>query len=168
MSISAANVAPDLSFRRRLVADDLRRLQDPAVIFEHEGVDDDGEPFWVYTIAGWLNGENVATIQGGCTVGGEAIVISGVPDRETADAVACMGLGDTIDALDGEDEQLVEAAAALARLSTVGAIDRMDKATAAPSDRSDAFEQDMQAIRVLRGDDILLSAGHVDEDAPPH
>lgn len=162
MSIAAANVAPDLSFRRRLTTDDLRRLEDPVVLFEHEGVDSDGETFWVYTIAGWLDGQNIATVQGGCTVGGEAIVISGVSSRDVADQVAAMGLHDTILALDAEEEHLVEAAAALARLDSVNPLVRLDKATAAPADRSDAFEQDMQAIRKLRGDDIVLAAGGMD------
>lgn len=166
MSIEAANVAPDFSFRRKLLPDELKRLQEPAVIFEHEGFDSDGVKFFAYTVAGWLDGENVATIQGGCTVGGDVILIH-ADDRETADQIACMGLFDTITLLGEEDNQIVEAAASLARLSSIGATDRLDLATAKPANRSDAFEQDMQNIRKLRGDDILLAAGGVDPgDAP--
>lgn len=162
MSIAAANVAPDFSFRRQLTTDDLRRLEEPVVLFEHEGLDDEGERFYVYTVAGWLDGANVATIQGGCTVGGDVITISGVHDREAADAMACMGLFDTINLLDQEDAQLVDAAVALERLGSVSPIERIDRATAAPADRSDRFESDMQAIRKLRGDDIILAAGAVE------
>jgi hypothetical protein len=162
MSIAAANVAPDFSFRRKLLPDELKRLADPVVLFEHEGFDSDGVRFFAYTVAGWLDGENVATIQGGCTVGGDVIIIH-ADDRDTADAIACMGLQDTINMFEDEDAQLVEAAASLARLQSVGATDRVDLATAAPANRSDAFERDMQAIRKLRGDDILLSAGGVAE-----
>lgn len=163
MSIAAANVAPDFSWRRRLTVGELRRLDDPVVLFEHYGHDSDGEPFYVYTVAGWLDGANVATSQGGCTVGGDTIIIH-ADSREVADAMAAQGLGDTIRLLDQEDDNLVEAAASLARLETIGALDRMKLATAAPADKSDQFEHDAAAIRVLRGDDILLSAGGVSED----
>lgn len=162
MSIAAANVAPDLSFRRRLTTAELKRLEDPVVLFEHFGHDTDGAPFYVYTVAGWLDGQNVATAQGGCTVGGDAIVIN-ADDRDTADAMAAQGLGDTINFLDQEDEHIAEAAASLARLETIGALDRMKLSTAAPADKSDQFEHDAAAIRVLRGDDIVLSAGAVSD-----
>lgn len=158
--IPAANVAPDFSFRRKLSTEELRRLDEPVVLFEHEGFDDDGAHFFVYTVAGFLDGANVATVQGGCTVGGDLIIIN-ADDRETADAMAAMGLHDTILLLDQEDEQIVEAAASLARLESVSPITRLEKATAAPADRSDEFEHDMQAIRKLRGDDIVLAAGAV-------
>lgn len=159
--IAAANVAPDFSFRRRLVADDLRRLQEPAVIFEHEGIDSDGARFFVYTVAGWLDGVNVATIQGGCTVGGEVILIN-ADDRTSADDMACLGLADTIGALDREQELHDEAIDALARLTTIGVLDRMALATAKPGDKSDAFVEDADKLRLLAGDDIVLAAGRVE------
>jgi hypothetical protein len=160
MSIAAANVAPDFSFRRKLVAEDLRRLQEPAVIFEHDGVDDEGERFFVYTVAGWLDGVNVATRDGGCTVGGEVILIAAT-SREDADAIACIGLHDTIVALDSEEKLYQEAHAAQARLATIGVIDRMTLAQAKPSDKSTAFVEDADKLRILAGDDIVLTAGRV-------
>lgn len=158
MSIAAANIAPDFTHRRRLVAEDLRHLQEPAVIFEHDGIDDDGERYFVYTVAGWLDGKNVASIQGGATVGGEVILINAT-NRADADAMACLGLNDTIDALHGEEALYQEAHAAQARLATVGIVDRLTLATAKPSDKSDAFVEDAAKIRILAGDDIILTTG---------
>lgn len=156
MTISAANVAPDFSQRRKIHADELRELQEPAVIFEHEGLDSDGVRFFVYTVAGWLNGQNIATMQGGCTVGGECIIIN-AERREDADDMACMGLQDTIDALNREDEMIVEAMVARERLNTVGTLDRMDLAT--KPEKNPEFIEDMAKARTLVGDDIVLTTG---------
>jgi aspartate 1-decarboxylase len=75
MSIAAENIAPAFHTRRSINAADLKRLQDPAVIFEGERADSDGERFYTYTVAGWLDGQNIASMQGGATVGGDVIVI---------------------------------------------------------------------------------------------
>lgn len=133
-------------------------MQEPAVIFESASLDSDGSPFFTYTVAGWLDGENVATIQGGATVGGEVIVIA-ADDRETADLIAGMGLQDTIDALNREQERHIDALAAQARLESVNPIRRMDLATAPDSEKNPEFIADQLAIRTLRGDDIVLAAG---------
>lgn len=162
MSIAAANVAPDFLSRRSISAADLRRLQEPAVIHEGKFHDSDGAPFHVYTVAGWLDGENVFTLQGGATVGGEAIVIP-VEDRETADEIAGMGLRDTIDALNAEEVVRIDALAAKARLESVNPLRRMDLATAPDSEKNPEFVADSEAIRKLRGDDILLAAGGVEQ-----
>jgi hypothetical protein len=159
--IAAANVAPSFAFRRDIHADDLKRLQDPAVIFEHEGKDEDGALFFVYTIAGWLDGENIATELGGATVGGDVIVIP-ADNRLMADDIACMGLQTTIDALHGESEALVEAAVALERLRSVGPVERIDQAIKPDSDKSGAFVEDTAKARRLVGDDIVLAAGGVE------
>ncbi len=156
MSISAANTVPAFHLRRKLVADDLRRLQEPAVIYEYDARDSDGARFFAYTVAGWLDGVNVATIQGGCTVGGEVIVIH-AETRAEADAIAGMGLEDTINALHQEHTMYEHALEARARLASVGALERMRLAQAAPADKSDQFVQDADAIRPLVGDDILLT-----------
>lgn len=158
--ISAANIAPNLLTRRSLVAEDLLRLQEPAVIFEWDSRDSDGVPYYVYTVAGWLNGRNVATMEGGCTVGGQAIIVH-ADSREHADALAGLGLQDTIEGLRGEASRLKDAQAALARLQSVAPLERMDAATKPNSDKSDAFVDDVDAIRPLIGDDIVLSAGGV-------
>lgn len=166
--ISTANVIPkppDLSWRHRLVAEDLRRIQEPGVMFEHLGVDSDGVEFYVYTVVGWLDGRKLGmggngNEPGGCTVGGDAIVVK-APTRDEADALACLGLHDTILALDAEEKQYQEAAAALARLSTVSPIERLEQATKPNSDKSDAFVNDVDAIRPLIGDDIVMAAGRV-------
>lgn len=156
--IEAANVVVDLSGRRSLTIDELKRLQEPAAIFEYEGRDSDGVPHYVYTVAGWLDGRNVATMQGGCLVGGDAMVIH-ADSRAHADYLAADGLGTTLNALDGEDERYIEAQAALARLATVGVVDRVNLATKPDADKSDAFVSDVDAIRPLIGDDIILATG---------
>lgn len=157
MTISSANVAPDFTSRQRIDAQDLRRLSEPAVIFEHRGIDFDGEPFYIYTVAGWLDGVNIATIQGGATVGGDVMVIH-ADSRADADMMAGLALEDTINALNREEEAHLDALAAKARLETVGVIDRMDLAMR--KDKSDTFVEDVGKLRQLAGDDIILTTGH--------
>lgn len=157
MEIAAANVAPNFAFRRNLTASELQRVVDPCVIFEHEGLDSDFAPFWVYTVGGVLDG---APLPQGCTVGGDVIVMSGLTCREEADEVAIAGLFDVILALDAEKKQHEEAQAALSRLSTIGAVDRLDLASRKGADRSDAFDRDAQLIEKLRGEDIVMAGGH--------
>jgi hypothetical protein len=159
MSIAADNLAPAFHLRRSIHAQDLRRLQEPAVIFEGERTDSDGARFYMYTVAGWLDGENVATMQGGATVGGDVILIA-ADTRDSADLMAGMGLQDTIDALNREEEATLDALAAKARLESVNPIRRMDLATA--SEKNPEFVADSLAIRKLRGDDIVLAAGGVE------
>ena len=154
--LSAANVLPDFSQRQNLKAEDLRHLDEPCVLFEHHGVDSDGEDFFVFTVAGILNGQRLAD---GCRVGGEVIVINGVSDKQSASDMAAMGLHDTILALDAEESAYQEASAALARIGSVGELERMDLATRADADKSEAFESDMAKIRPLVGDDIVLTTG---------
>lgn len=156
MSIAAANCAPAFHLRREIDLADLKRLQEPAVIHEGAFRDSDEKVFHVYTVAGWLDGQNIATIQGGATVGGDTIIIS-VEDRAEADDMACLGLQDTIDALHSEESKHLDALAAQARLSQVNGVRRMELATS-PEKNAD-FVADTEAIRPLRGDDILLAAG---------
>lgn len=155
--MDSASIFPDFSFRRSITADELRHISEPVPIFEHEWRDDDGEKCFAYTVAGWLNGQNIATIQGGCTIGGEVAVVH-ADSREEADAIACFALADTIRALEGEEAMYQEAHAAHARLGSVSPIKRLDLATASAADTSDEFVEDVRKIRVLRGDDILLTA----------
>lgn len=155
MSLAEANTRPTFHLRRKLVADDLLRLDDPAVLFEHYGQDSDGVPFYLYTVAGVLDGER---LMDGCTVGGEVILIN-ADTREEADAMACMGLQDTIDALSREDDRMLDAAAALGRLGEAGHMGRMEAATKPAGDMSDAFVRDTAAIRPLIGDDIVMTTG---------
>lgn len=94
-------MVPDFSDRRVLSLDELAQLDEPAVIFEHFHVDSDGQHAYVYTVAGFLDGVNVAVNQrgefvGGAVVGGDVIVIH-APDRASADDMAGQGLMDTID-----------------------------------------------------------------------
>lgn len=156
--IAAANVAPDFSNRRRLVAEDLVRLEDPACIFEHEGLDADGERFFAYSIAGWLDGVNVATMQGGATVAGDVMVVH-ARNRAEADELVGLGLQTNIDALRAEKAAEMEALAARARLASIGAIERINHATR--PDKSPAFVADTEKLRGLIGDDIVLAAGKV-------
>lgn len=156
--IEAANVRVDLAGRRSITADELKRLQEPACIFEYSAADEDGATHYVYTVAGWLEGRNIATVQGGCLVGGESIVVHAA-DRAHADFLACDGLQTTINALHTEADRYLDAQAALARLSTVSAVERLNLATKPNADKSDAFVDDVDAIRPLIGDDIILAAG---------
>lgn len=162
MTIAAANTVPTFHHRQQLVADDLRRLQEPCVIFEHQGQDSDGVDYWLYTVGGWLDGQPLAD---GCTVKGEVILIH-ASSREEADVIAAHGLEDTINALNGEESAYQQAQAALARLSTIGAVDRMDLAKRTGADKSDAFEADAAAIRPLIGDDVILTVGNPGAAAP--
>lgn len=159
MSIAASNVAPAFHTRRQIAAADLKRLQEPAVIFEHEWRDADGELCFAYTVAGWLDGQNIASMQGGCTVGGDVIIIHAA-DRATADLMAGLGLQDTIDALNREEEAEIDALAARARLESVNPIRRLELATA--TEKNPEYVADTEAIRRLRGDDIVLAAGSVE------
>lgn len=158
MSIEAANVLPSFAFRRSLVAEDLRRLQEPCVLFEGTHTDSDGATAYLYTVAGMLDGQR---LEDGCTVAGEVMLVH-ADSRADADAIASMGLHDTILGLDAEDAAYVEAHAALARLNSVGAAEVMNQAMKAPGDTSDAFVRDAAAIRPLVGDDIVLAAGRVE------
>lgn len=162
MTIAAANTVPTFHHRQDLVADDLRRLQEPCVIFEHRGFDSDGVEFYLYTVAGWLDG---AYLQDGCTVKGEVILVH-ASSRDEADLIAGFGLEDTINALNAEESMYQDANAALARLSSISAMDRIDLATRSDADKSDAFEADTAAIRPLIGDDVILTVGN--PGAAPH
>jgi hypothetical protein len=156
--IATANVHPAYWLRQKLAADDLRRLTDACVIFEHQWLDDEGEKCWGYTVGGRLDGQVVGDHQGGATVGGELMIVH-ADSRGEADAIASLGLMDTINALDAEEGAHLDALAAKARLDAAGPLVRLAKATAAPADKSDEFERDAAAIQPLRGDDILLTVG---------
>jgi hypothetical protein len=156
--IEAATVHPHYGARQRITADDLRRVSEPCVIFEHAWLDSDNAKCWAYTVGGWLDGKPLGGLQGGVTIGGDVLIVH-ADSRTEADAVAALILRDTIDSLDNEEDAFIEAHAALARLSSVGAKERMDMASATPANTSDAFVADTQAIRKLRGDDILLTTG---------
>lgn len=90
----------DFSTRYALKNDELIRLDDPVALFEGEHVDSDGKRGYAYTVAGWLDGRNVCTLQGGCTVEGDAIMVH-AQDRAEADVMAAHGLEMTIDILRG-------------------------------------------------------------------
>jgi hypothetical protein len=162
--IEAANVHPNYLGRQSIKAEDLRRLSEPCVIFEHEWLDEGGSRCFAFTVGGWLDGRPLGGLQGGATVGGEVMIVH-ADSVEAAKHLAALGLQDTISALDGEEQAYIEAHAALARLSQVSPVLRMDKAAAAPADKSDAFEADSAAIRKLRGDDIVLTTGGIEQ--PP-
>lgn len=164
--IQAADVLPDFLKFPRIDAADLRRVQEPCVIFQHHWLDSDGAKCWAYTVGGWLEGRPLGGLQGGVTIGGDVMIVH-ADTRGEADAIAAMGLQDTISGLGAEEGAYIEAHAALARLGEVSPIRRMELATASPADKSDAFQEDTAAIRKLRGDDIVLTTGGVDE-GPPH
>lgn len=154
---AAVNMVPDFAHRPRLVANDLRRLEEPCVLFEHKGQDSDGVDFYLYTVGGWLDGKRIPD---GATVGGEVILIH-ARDRAEADALASMGLMDTIRALDAEEGMYQEANAAMARLSAIGAKARLEQTLKADADKSDAFMEDISKVRPLAGDDVILTVGAV-------
>lgn len=158
MSIAASNVAPAFHLRPEIDQADLKRLQEPVVLHEGKFYDADGAPFHVYTVAGWLDGVNIATPQGGATIGGDVIIIP-EDDRAAADDMACAGLQTTIDALIHEEDAHIDALAAQARLAQVSALRRTELAMA--DEKNPDFVADSEAIRPLRGDGILLAAGSV-------
>lgn len=151
--IYAADVTPDFSTRPRLTAEHLRHLAEPCVLYEYDRLDSDGNRHFVYTVGGYLQGIRLAD---GATVGGDVIVIH-ADDRAEADAMAVQGLADTINALDAEEDQYQEAHAALARLASVSPTERIDQALKPASDKSDAFVEDVKAVRPLIGDDIVMT-----------
>lgn len=159
----AANLVPDFTGRPTIAANELRHISDPVVVFEAMWLDADSERCWAYTVGGWLDGKPLGDMRGGVCVGGEVIIVH-ADTRGDADALASLGLQDTIDGLHTEEGRYQEAQAALARLGSVGPVRRIELATAAPADMSDAFVADSQAIRPLRGDDIVLSTGGVSPD----
>lgn len=159
MSIAAANTVPNFLLRRQISVSDLPRISEPCVVFEYEGADSDGVPFWAYTIGGWLDGQPLGDHRGGVTVKGEVAIITGAMNRQHADWLACEGLQTTIDAEIAATRKEMDARKALERLSSVGVIERMNLATR--PDKSDAFVEDVDAVRPLVGDDIVLAAGHV-------
>lgn len=161
MQIEAANVRPSFLGRASITAEELRHVSEPAAIFEAQWLDEDGSRIWAYTLGGWLEGRPLGDMRGGVMVGGEVMLVT-AKTREEADAMACLGLQDSIDALNAEERDYQEANAALARLASVSPTRRIDLATAAAADKSDEFEADAESIRRLRGDDIVLSAGGVE------
>ena len=159
--IEAANVIPNFANRRNINAPDLKDLQEAAVIYEGCFSDSDGAPTHVYTVAGWLNGVNIFNELGGATVGGDVILIDGRFTRGEADMVAGLGLNDTIDALNSEEDQYLDALAAQARLATLRPLERMALASKPDSEKNPEFESDASKLRLLAGDDVILAAGRV-------
>lgn len=158
--IEAANTFPNFLGRQKLTADDLRRLEQPCAVFEHEWLDSDGARCFAYSVGGILDGAVIGGLDGGATIGGEVAIVH-AQNRTEADWLASQGLQDTIDALHGEASAYIEAHAALARLASVGDVRRLELATAKPADRSDEFERDTALVTPLRGDDVLLTVGGV-------
>jgi hypothetical protein len=158
--IEAASVRPDFAGRQSIPADELRHVEEPCAVFEADWLDSDGERVYAYTLGGWLRGQPLGGLSGGVLVGGDAMLVHAA-SRAIADTLASLGLEDTIAALQAEERDYQEAQAALARLSKVGPVRRLELATAPAADLSDAFVEDSEAIRKLRGDDIVLAGGGV-------
>lgn len=158
--IATANVLPNFATRRHILASDLKDLQEPAVIFEGTHTDEDGATVYVYTVAGWLHGQNIATMQGGALVGGDVILIS-ARSRQDADMIAGLGLQDTIEALNNEDSHMLDALAAQARIASLRPIERLNLATKPDAEKNPEFMEDVAKLRQLAGDDIVLTVGGV-------
>lgn len=156
----AANTAPTFFTRRSISADELRRLDAPALIFEGTHTDADGAVAYLYTVAGWLDGKNIATMQGGCTVGGDVILIH-ARNRDEADLMAGLGLQDTIDALNAEEDRYLDALAAQARLAAINPLRRTELSMVPDAQKNSDFVSDTEKLRPLVGDDIVLSAAGV-------
>lgn len=160
MSLAAANLVPNFLLRRQIGLADLPRISEPCVVFEYEGTDSDGVPHWVYTVGGWLDGKPLGDHRGGVTIKGEVMVIHAL-SREHADFMASEGLQSTIDAEMSATRREMQARKALTRLAAVGPVERINQAIKPASDKSDAFVEDVDAVRPLVGDDIVLAAGRV-------
>lgn len=157
--IPTANLVPNFAYRRSITTDELRRVDEACVIFEHHGFDSDGVDYYLFTVGGVLDG---VPLPEGVVVGGDAILIH-ADNLDMAKQLACDGLMTTLQALDGEEAQRKQALAAQARLASVGAIERIDQATRRGGDRSDAFVADTNAVRPLIGDDIVLAGGGIEQ-----
>lgn len=157
MTIASPNIIPNLLLRRKIDADDLRRLEEPAVIFEYQSRDSDGVLYFVYTVAGFLDGANIFNELGGATVGGDAIIII-ADTRAQADDMASLGLQDTINALNTEQDTYLDALAAKERLSSVSKTAFIDASIS--KEKNEAFITDIDKIQTLRGDDLIMAQGH--------
>lgn len=82
-------------YRQDLSIDDLMRVDDLCVVFEGKRKDSDGVAFWVFTVGGRLDGEAIGSKDGGCLVGGQAIVVHSRNKVEAA-TLAYEGVQDTI------------------------------------------------------------------------
>lgn len=154
-SHATADHVPDLSQRRELSLEELAQIDEPAVIFEYSQLRDDAPTQWVYTVAGWLHGRNVATEMGGCTVGGDAIAVF-AETRDQADELACSGLDTTISAIKDQARVEAQGAMAAARLSAVGGMERLNQALRGDNH---AFKQDLALLRAAGfGDAVNLDA----------
>jgi hypothetical protein len=93
---------PDFGSRRSISLEELARMDEPTPIFEHFHVDTDGAHAYVFTVAGKLDGREVAQVDHGlrqvygCTIGGDVIVIH-APDKEAAGEIAANGLQETVE-----------------------------------------------------------------------
>lgn len=83
-------------YRESIDLADLLRVEDLCAVFEGSRLDSDGVRYWCYTVGGRLDGRVIGGREGGCLVGGEAIIVHAA-DRREADAVAGDGLAVTVD-----------------------------------------------------------------------
>ena len=89
--------ALNLSMRQDLNVEELMALDDPSVLYEGSRKDPEGGPDnHIFTVIGFRNGAAIGDIRGGCTVGGEVIVINSVTDHREARLMAYDGLLETI------------------------------------------------------------------------
>lgn len=140
---TALTAPPDLTERRQIDLKDLTRLDEPVVIFEGNR-QREGEPIcWIYTIAGWLDGMNVATKEGGCTVGGDAIAVF-AETRAEADFLAVSGMDSTIDLVRQQAAREVAALHSAARLAAAGPLGRLNLAM---SGDNPEFHKDVALLR---------------------
>ena len=154
MSIAAANVLPIFDHLPSSSLEDLIELQEPGCILEYEGHDDDGVAFFVFSIGGFLGGEMIHPSM----LGGQVIIIT-ADDRYQATEIAVAGLETTINAELDKKSQEKSSLDALARLSSIGKLDRLEQAQKPDAEKSTDFVADVDAIRPLIGDDIVLTSG---------
>lgn len=157
--MQTATIVPSFANRRSIDVQDLPRVNDLCVVFEFDGIDEEGKRYYVYTVGGYLDGRPLGNQLGGVNVGQQQIFIHNATSREHADWLASDGVETTANAqarADRDHEQRLEAQA---RLASIGALERMRLAQAPASDKSDQFVQDADAIRPLAGDDIILTTG---------
>jgi hypothetical protein len=150
--LTAAEVAPSFHMRQRLVAEDLPRLDEPCVIFEHHGRDSDGASFFVYTIGGYLDGRPLLTAAPWAVTSSSSTPTvartrtpwprSACRTRSTPCAARTTGSRTPPRRWAGWDRSPIA---------------RMEAATKPASDISDDFVRDSALIRPLIGDDIVLT-----------
>lgn len=107
-----SRVTLELGMHPNIEMTDLLAVENPMPVCEGEFRDADGTPYWLYTVAGFKDGQPIHGMDHqrkciiGATIGGDVAIVTG-KNRKEADWLAGKGLAESIDhmrtlALSGE------------------------------------------------------------------